>query len=814
MAVTLVLFTAGCKKDDDGPKSLAKVFHAVQADNSDDTKAATRVEVDSENSRQLDWSAGDRILINDGVANREFTLCSEPGKPSGDFIGNAEDAHTYLSIYPYMENVRFANNTAFGIRLKSVQTAKTGSFDTSSALMSACSSTTDLTFINLMAYIKFTIEFDCYEVTLNARGKAVAGTVNIAGIATEPGAFVVEDEEDVITLLPPADSCCIPAGTYYIPVVPGEFTEGLELVFHRVPTSSSLQDRYYYKEFKPVAMKANKVYNAGILTSQEKSWNHMQQWLGEGTVSDPWQIYNFEQLKNIALTVDGGSGAYDCYRIMNDIDCHGNILPSIGTDKNAFAGHIEGMGHTISDFQLSVREVSTNYAGFLGYASGATLSGLSLEKVTLDTRLTKSNSYIGGFCGRADGVTFLNCSVSGDIAIDNARPQWTQFNHILYMGGFVGFLTGEGNSSFTDCTNNVNLTANSVDFNVYIGYFIGKAKTDGSLLLSGCTNNGSINVKAETPANSGLTKADIFIGFIGQLQPEGNFICMDCTDNGQVYSESEKLCCYGGVCGKYSDNSYFTSPTAVISGFTNNSKEIVLKAESVIAGGVSGEVETVNISIDKCRNRAQMTTVSFLYSYLGGIVGDMNEETLNFDRFLMSNCVNEGNLTAECIRPDNPNSSILVGGIVGRQDSDGRRDNEPVFANCLNKGTIAGHSKRTEAGGIIGGIYNEDTHIYCCASTGQVLSQYEEALVGGLLGDDFSPFSSGPGELLQCYWTDQTLKAAGTGELLEGSVVYNPETLSAAEMNESQAILKDSYNSVPAMWEPWTGADATLDISF
>ena len=164
---------------------------------------------------------------------------------------------------------------------------------------------------------------------------------------------------------------------------------------------------------------------------------------GAGTSANPYKITNANDLKDLAVYVNGTGTyshgftvdvAHDCsgvyFQQTNPITLSGNWTP-IGTSSKPFKGKYDGDNKTISGLTVSG---SYQYAGLFGYTRGTSNSNVcSLKNIIVkDCNIDVSGtteSYAGGIVGYAsDDTQIRNCRVSGTVkAKTNA-------------GGIVGIL--------------------------------------------------------------------------------------------------------------------------------------------------------------------------------------------------------------------------------------------------------------------------------------------------------------------------------------------------------------------------------------
>ncbi len=141
-------------------------------------------------------------------------------------------------------------------------------------------------------------------------------------------------------------------------------------------------------------------------------------------------IYKVADLSSINRNLGG------TYVLMNDIDCNGIALSSIGSKDNPFVGIFNGRGHTISNFTLSAD--SSGYTGLFISNSG-TIKNLNIQKMSISVAsISASTLNMGGLCGYNSG-RILQCSVNAELntTIGNQR--------------YTGMITAQNNGFIQNC---------------------------------------------------------------------------------------------------------------------------------------------------------------------------------------------------------------------------------------------------------------------------------------------------------------------------------------------------------------------------
>ncbi len=170
------------------------------------------------------------------------------------------------------------------------------------------------------------------------------------------------------------------------------------------------------------------------------------------SIDESIEIKTLNDLKNIELNKN--------YKLMNDIDCGGKELVSLGTYENPYSGHFYGNGYTIKNFTLA----KSTYNGLFGYVTGI------IEKLNINNHLIVNNdttTYTGLIAAYVYGGKVISCSTSGSI-VQNVDAK--------YLSSYVGGVVGRNEIGVIDkCYSNVDIS------NINTGY----AYTGGVLAYNG-----------------------------------------------------------------------------------------------------------------------------------------------------------------------------------------------------------------------------------------------------------------------------------------------------------------------------------------
>ena len=286
---------------------------------------------------------------------------------------------------------------------------------------------------------------------------------------------------------------------------------------------------------------------------------------GNGTEEDPYLIFNETQLAQVSnfLNQEGV-----VFKLMKDLDISEWIAENnprqgwlpIGVESMPFKGSFLGNNHKVSG--LMIKRVSTDYVGFFGYLSGATIENLSIE----GTSVTGA-SNVGGFIGYAAGSEITNCNLSLTSGVEGTSN----------VGGFIGQSLYTNYSTFSVET--------SVSAQNYLGGFVGLAE-------GGTWQQGSVTGQR--------TNAENYAGgFAGKLTSVSLTDIKQIGDvSGQDYAGGFVGCCSTGTFIRCSVESNVQG-TQYVSGF-------------------SGALENTTSSFNTCFHKGTITATG---DYTGGIVG-------------------------------------------------------------------------------------------------------------------------------------------------------------------------------------------------
>lgn len=308
---------------------------------------------------------------------------------------------------------------------------------------------------------------------------------------------------------------------------------------------------------------------------------------GSGTLSDPYQITNIEQLQEINTDLVHLSSHYV---IINDIDAtitknwnNGIGFIPIGltiktsekcSNTNPFLGSLNGKNYKV--FNLVINKDSSNclhYGLFGTIGINAQIRNLGLENCFI-----KGHNVIGGFCGENDG-TIINCFVKGKIYSSGINDLTTDYN---LFGGFCGLNNGQIINCYAKC----NMYFDSYSFNLSIlkiGGFCGITYHNSD--ISCCYADGSIDFTGNSKHSPDIA------GFCGD---NGHFISNSYSNEQVMIKGTDSSYTFGGFYGGFCGQSFDT----IVKCYTSGSFQIIGKlfGKEVVGGFVPSSNEKLNIN--------------------------------------------------------------------------------------------------------------------------------------------------------------------------------------------------------------------------
>ncbi len=301
-------------------------------------------------------------------------------------------------------------------------------------------------------------------------------------------------------------------------------------------------------------------------------------WGGDGSNSDPYQIFNAEKLTALQTQVNENGFSYTgkWFRLTNNIDLNNELWTPIGVDSlHFFGGSLDGGGKTISGLKV---ETDRQWAGLFGSVRGTYGVPMTMRDLTLkngSVKFTSSGtSCSGGLVAIVEGETALelrnvvaeNLTVSGGDdsggLLGRGRVAMTNCHNRggSVTGRYAGGLAGNGYSNllnhvFTGCTNS--------------------AKVVGERTAGGMTGNETVSNGSYTScANSGSISATQ--GYASGIAAGGSY--KQCSNSGAVTGKQTAGITYNGNKATFCSNTGTITGTDYAAGILTN-------------GGYGGTVE-------------------------------------------------------------------------------------------------------------------------------------------------------------------------------------------------------------------------------
>lgn len=515
---------------------------------------------------------------------------------------------------------------------------------------------------------------------------------------------------------------------------------------------------------------------------------------GSGTAADPWQVADYDDLKNVGFdpyTMDGH------YRLVADIDAKksrtevvsysdsaqvrgfkpiGQLFPntasaeeSHGRDKTVpFSGSFNGAGHTISNLFI-VNYIDNPMGFFVVLDSSARVDSLTFKDYHL------KGAYAGGIVGKNYGTinevhvqadTLLFSTSSGGIASENYGTIVSSSFTGMMSGAYLGGIAYENFGTISKCEMTLKNGTEGIELTMFGGI--------------AHKNRGAI----EDCKTSGGVRASVNIGGIASENYGTVERCTSSVDivgaGGTTFQglQVKNVAAIGGLVAIDSGKIMHSHSSGHITATANNVGGFVGVTFGEIVGcSASGAVKVVAFGgafvgtnrgkIDSCYATGKITGSS----YLGGFAG------YNFGEIKASHAVGSVDFTG-----------ASAGGFVARNEPGGKIDNCYATGNvngynyaggfaAENNGEISyshanGHVKgTTSVGGFVG--KQEGGKVIASYATGAV---YGEIYVGGFAGGLWKNSS-----VEMCYSTGDIVEGeilvGGFTAVLSGSTVVNSFSL-------------------------------------
>lgn len=361
---------------------------------------------------------------------------------------------------------------------------------------------------------------------------------------------------------------------------------------------------------------------------------------GSGTEEDPYLISHASELKYLAYLVNEVGTQNGYYKLISDIDLGGHEWEPIGvryggTSQNAFAGHFDGNGKSVVNFNITAVNYQTFYIGLFGGISG-NIMNLNVSDFNIDLNVQtdkKYTIYVGGIVAYGERAGNLsNCHAKGTVNIDIIDAS----NSVIYVGLAVGSWSGsmveycsaDGDVSvnFERSENNSSAYNSSLNVGGFAGSLLG---TTVSCHPAGVHANANISI--DTNESSAVTVN--VGGLAASLQS-----AWKCYAEAQLSVTSLGTINVGGLASntKYSINSSYSKGEIVIKSGAGNVK----------VGGIVARIGAdarVNSCYSACNIFVEGATSSSVI--VGGVAAEKEWSMYDGNNTPVPGCIAFGDIT-------------------------------------------------------------------------------------------------------------------------------------------------------------------------
>lgn len=760
LAAALLVLAAACQKEpafnnDDNARVLRASLEGVM----------TRTTIGQDYSTE--WVRGDAVGVFGATGvNAMYTVTSVEDRVAvlecaGDVA--KEEEGPYVALYPYQQGSS-CENGVITADIPSQQYLEGTATVASGALVAVARQTSDfeLPFKNVCGLIEVQIDrADITEIKVegarddDGRSIPMAGRVRI-DVADFPTAAVVNAVSSVY--LHPAAAAFVKNKKYYIAVLPGEFPNGITFTYKLQNGSTytrSIKESMTIGRnggFKVQTNPVSVIKTAEQLLSFLSFANRCSVGYSVALANDIDMSEAFDSVQSEIEDVLRSHASNKSVRIQDDVWIHNGlgispdvmsqVLEEIGTDlgvevdvdpsslgkvidaKRAvfgalfnatYRGTFDGAGHTITNWGFAVPlfavnegtvknltlegdgtplSVPTGAFGFIASVNKGLISSCTTD-VDVLVEDTLADTYIfGAVAGSNEGSNshISSCDNKGNLTFNLHALKGPQF-----IGGVLGRISTAHPSSYV----NVDGCSNSGDIALKIfvsgrnpsvgGVVGGTPQAFGSRttayqageygIVAGCSNSGDLTFAQDYYAAGGATLWNAG-GVVGYMEGEVN----KCENSGRVSFD----CPYDGV-GR-----------PVFGGVAGFVSRAVIGCKNLADGHLYAKGEFV-----RSNDIFSAGTGGVMEPAFGGVVGVCGVVTSG----TLSDCVNEGKVTADVEMYPTKAIPIYFGGVAGICHA--------VAAYCVNNGTVDTVSGfyQTYVGGVFGDVY---TNISKCENNGFV----------------------------------------------------------------------------------------------
>ena len=582
-------------------------------------EAQTKVGLNDDYS--LSWEKGDRIMVSDGGKQRVFTALGSGA--SAEFGAEGVillDDKTYYAIYPYSQ--AYINEDTLRVAIPSAFEGKQGVCPPLPSVASTDGKTRSLAFRNVCSLISFEIESDDITsvVIRGGAGEMISGVAEVPDPSSADA--TVKAGVDSVAI---SGSPVLEPGRYYVPVLPNNFSAGLDIVMNR-EDGSSIPRKY-------------DAFSLG--RSRYVDLEHID--------TGRYIFYIIRDASSLQAFLDDAPGceSYVTARLQDDLDLSGVELRT----ASSFAGTFDGNGYGILNWKCTAPL-------FEELPEGASVSNLTIGS---------SCSLV--FDGSSEELSFISRINRGSISFCTSDADFSvPDGDILYT---TGAFAAVSHGSISDCTNNGGIICRGL--HNAVGAIVGQNCGQ----VSGCVNNGDISVEGQCRAVGGIAglvngggiigssknsaplsfvaeEADMVnFGGIAGLVDGGNL--SGCTNEDRILVQGAAVseACIGGIAGRAGAEEA-SSEWAVTSCRNNGSVEVSLSGAAFNVGGIAGWTSYAVATSSRNIGKVGVTIGIGAKANVGGVMGKSISE--------FKSVYNDGEIT---VKPGEEITSFKVGGIAG-----------------------------------------------------------------------------------------------------------------------------------------------------
>jgi len=587
-SILLLAFAAACSTEQDATLDLTDggipqpiTIIANASGNTPSTRLA--YEDQTAGGVLVTWSAGDAFKVYGATDAALFTLSGGEGTTQGNFTGTAPTSGApdggYSLLYPAQRTTgaTWAEATATvlgqvqtGNGMQSAHLAHLAAYNYMRATSVSDLETVPVTFVHLMAMMRFDLTLDGYDATTDGAPVLLTLTSDTGkpffeSIQASTGAGDPNSQSTSLSLslkdATPADGGTLRA---YLMMVPATLPAGSKLTVSlitekgtRYQKEQSIENATTYaaaQRYKAEGFTLAKLTTEGISTF-DNSTNAATDFGGTGdglgyNADNPYLIENAKQLKKLVTVINSSStsstytGRY--FKLMTDIHVTADTWASIG-NNSTFKGHFDGNGHIISG---ELKGSSEDF-GFFGAIDRGSVHNLYVT-ANVTNNYSSGYSETGSIAGYCTISTISGCINSGKVVSANVSSGIQNST-----GGIVGYVSS---STITGCINRGEITGGGTqatsshnDVGGIVGY-------DYNSNLSNCQNYGTVQTANSNPVMSYTG------GIIGYICLQSSDISLrDCWNYGAVKggTNASSKSYTGGVTG-YIDTSYSGGYTCIM----------------------------------------------------------------------------------------------------------------------------------------------------------------------------------------------------------------------------------------------------------